>query len=180
MAQVNDLSGIRFGRWTALRRVESDRHGVFYLCSCDCGKTGIINAADLKRGKSTSCGCLRDEKTKARLPAQNSIHKRTHGASDSRLYSIWLGMKKRCNYPKTNGYANYGGRGIQVCGEWMQSFEIFQTWALSHGYREDLTIDRINVDGNYCPDNCRWATRSEQEHNKRRSTEGGVFVDQHR
>jgi hypothetical protein len=92
-----------------------------------------------------------------------------HGGRYTRLYSIWTGMKKRCHYPRHKYFYNYGGRGISVCEMWRTSFAVFQEWALANGYQPTLTIDRINVNGNYEPSNCRWATRSEQERNKWRA-----------
>lgn len=93
---------------------------------------------------------------------------KTHGMCYTRLYSIWQHMKNRCNQPKAHNYKYYGGRGITVCEEWQESFEKFHDWAVTHGYSKELTIDRKDVNGNYEPDNCRWATKLEQELNKRK------------
>lgn len=90
-----------------------------------------------------------------------------HGGYGSRLYSIWQHMRSRCNTPSTFAYEYYGGRGIKICHEWQHSFEAFRDWALSHGYTDDLTIDRVDTDGDYTPENCRWITQSEQTRNRR-------------
>ena len=109
-----------------------------------------------------SCGC----KKKNQITKMN-IENITHGQRNSRLYKIWCGMKYRCNKPNYDEYQHYGGRGIVVCQEWNNNFSIFYSWAVSNGYDENLTIDRIDVNGNYEPDNCRWTTMKIQENNKR-------------
>lgn len=152
-----DLTGQRFGRLTVLERAEKRKNGMaFWICLCDCGNTTQpIRTADLKNGKTKSCGCLRN--------------KAKHGMSYSRIYQIWVDLKSRCFNQNHKSFKHYGGRGITVCDEWRNSFEAFYEWALSHGYSDGLTIDRIDVDGNYCPANCRWATYKMQENNTRRN-----------
>ncbi|NCC68647.1 MAG: hypothetical protein EOM14_10745 [Clostridia bacterium] len=162
VAQALDLVGQTFGRLTVVQRGENDRFGkARWICRCECGNEKVINSRTLMSGDTRSCGCLRAEMLKSIAT--------THGESASRLYSIWEGMKGRCYYPKHQRYARYGGRGITVCDEWLDKFEQFRDWALSHGYRDDLSIDRIDNDGNYEPSNCRWATNDEQMSNTSRS-----------
>jgi len=125
----------------------------YYLCECDCGKKKIIAGHILRRNTQKSCGCM------TKYLQRNA--KITHNMSHTRIYNIWDGMKKRCENKKNKSYSRYGGRGITVCDEWHDSKTFFD-WAFQHGYRENLTIDRINNDGNYEPSNCRWSTYKEQ------------------
>ena len=127
-------------------------------CQCDCGNATIVRADHLRSGCSRSCGCLRRE--------DQSIRAKTHGQRKTRLYKIWQGMWFRCENPNAKCYQNYGGRGIRVCDEWHR-FEPFFDWAMVNGYQENLTIDRINNDGDYEPSNCRWADTFIQSNNKR-------------
>lgn len=115
----------------------------------------------LNSGHTQSCGCLHND-----LLAERHL---THGDSASRLYNIWAGMRNRCNNENNQAYKHYGGRGISICKEWDDSYETFKEWAVSHGYSEHLTIDRIDVNGDYCPDNCKWSTDKEQSRNTRRN-----------
>lgn len=167
MAIVLNLTGVRSGRLTAIEPTAKRARdgGVIWRCRCDCGRDHYVKAAYLKAGKVLSCGCL--PRDLCREIGEDGELRQTHGGSNTRLYRIWSNMKSRCYNPKNNNFPNYGGRGIKICGEWFHDFGKFQTWAYSHGYRDDLSIDRIDVNGNYCPDNCRWATQAEQSINKR-------------
>ena len=158
MGKRIDLTGQRFGRLVVIERVENDRYGrTRWRCGCDCGNKTIVSSGDLVNGETKSCGCLRE-----RLRSERSTK---HGGSKTRLYRIWQNMKTRCYNPKSKYFARYGGRGVIVCDEWCQSFFAFREWALSHGYAEDLTIDRINNNEGYRPDNCRWVTQKKQVRN---------------
>lgn len=167
MGKTKDLKGLRFGKLTVVEYQGirmPDRRAV-WLCACDCGGSIQTTTNMLMRGKVASCGCRRKE----------GLH-RTHGGRHTRLYTIWKGMKNRCYNPKQAHYDNYGGRGITICDEWLNSFEQFQNWAIANGYQDDLTIDRIDNDKGYSPDNCRWTTYFDQIHNRRSSSsenEGG-------
>lgn len=152
-----DLKKQRFGRLTVLRATEQrTRQGaVIWECFCDCGNITFVSTCSLKDKNTQSCGCLHiDRVTK-------------HRECNTRLYRIWANMKYRCNNPKARKYKFYGGAGITVCKEWETSFSQFKEWALSHGYSDNLSIDRINNDGNYEPTNCRWADSVTQNNNRR-------------
>lgn len=163
MSRAKDISGERFGKWTVLSRAGSNKDGrAMWLCECDCGTVRTVVGKTLIAGTSQCCGCTRKENA-ARASSNTN---RKHGMRNTRLYVIWRSMKGRIKYPSTNSYERYGGRGIRVCEEWENDFSKFSDWALSHGYSEDLTLDRIDPDGDYEPSNCRWATWSEQARNR--------------
>ena len=149
-----DLSNMQFGNLTVIKRADKTYNGNYkWWCFCQCGAVKAILGDSLKSGKTQSCGCFQREITSK----TNSKHKLRH----SRLYSIWCGMKQRCLYLNHTGWSRYGGRGITICEEWLNDFKAFYDWAMSHGYQDNLTIDRINNDGNYEPSNCQWLTVSE-------------------
>jgi hypothetical protein len=156
-----DLVGKRFGRWTVLE-MERDRRdglGIMWLCRCDCGTTRHVSGRHMRRGASVSCGCLKAER--------QALRNRTHGMFGVPEYHSWSGMIQRCTNPGNPSYANYGGRGITVCERWRS----FKDFLLDMGRRpKGTSIDRIDNDGSYEPGNCRWATRTVQNSNKRRAS----------
>ena len=162
---ARDLVGNTFGRLTVVKQINKKQHtNQIWLCKCKCGKLTEVAQSNLVSGHTKSCGCLSRNTTSERMS--------THRESHSRLYRVWRSMKARCQNPKTEQYCNYGGRGIQVCSEW-QHYEPFRNWAMANGYDPNApfgkcTIDRIDVDGNYEPSNCRWVDMKTQARNKRR------------
>ncbi len=163
MSKAKNLTGRRYGRLVALRQIkkETDKKHAFWECQCDCGNKAIVRKDSLENGNSKSCGCILLERGYQK-----------HGYSHTKLYSILYGMKERCYNPNHHAYASYGGRGIEICKEWLDDTESFIKWAYDNGYKEDLTknklsIDRIDVNGNYEPSNCRWVDKDVQNYNKR-------------
>lgn len=160
-----NLLGQRFGRLLVIKRIEDNPEGrsgkhARWLCKCDCGKFAVETSSILKAGEIKSCGCFLVEKHL------------THGKTGTRLYNVWNTIKQRCLNPNNCSYKWYGARGITVCKEWLENYELFEKWALENGYkpeaaRGETTIDRIDVDGNYEPSNCRWVTMQEQMKNRR-------------
>ena len=163
MSSRIDLTSQVFGRWTVLQYDCTNNGEAYWLCKCACGTVRSVNGYHLRSGRSTSCGCYSSERTRKNPPGV------THGLKkeNQRLYRIWQCMLNRCRRQKDKHYHRYGGRGISVCEEW-HSFPAFYEWAMANGYKDNLTIDRIDVNGNYEPSNCQWLTSAD---NSRKSIE---------
>lgn len=155
--QVINLTGNKYGRLTVVEYTGTKMRKALWKCICECGNTTYVRSHKLKDGNTRSCGCLRTELLLSYTPDRG----KTHGESDTRLYRTWSAMKQRCFNPNLPIYKYYGGRGITVCDEWKDDFVAFRDWALANGYDDTLTIDRIDNDGDYCPQNCQFLTRSE-------------------
>lgn len=158
--RLENLVGKKFGRLTVLQRIPNIGNHTAYICQCSCGKQTSIKAAYLKDG-TQSCGCLHSEAASKNLAALLT----THNYSRTPFYHVWGSMKDRCLNPNARAYSNYGGRGIKVVKRWLKFMNFYKD--MIDGYHPSLSLDRIDVNGNYCKANCRWATRSEQQRNRR-------------
>jgi hypothetical protein len=158
MTALIDITGKKYGMLTVIRRAENAPNGIVrWECKCDCGNVVIVRGGNLKNGSVKSCGCLINISNKSRSK---------HGMSQTRLYQIWINMKARCYHKTHPSYKTYGARGIKICNEWLDSFLTFAEWALANGYQDDLTIERIDNDKNYEPDNCKWIDLKNQANNR--------------
>ena len=161
MTKEVDITGKKFGNLTAIKKIDSK----YWLFRCTCGKEKKIKKTNVVCGVTKSCGCLWYNSV--------ALGNKKHGMSKTRLYECWRDMRNRCYLKTRYDYYGYGGRGISVCEDWKNNFEPFMNWALNNGYKDNLTLDRIDVNGNYCPENCRWSTKKEQAINRRTT----VFVE---
>jgi hypothetical protein len=152
-----DITGQKFGRLTALCRIGKTKGRIsIWECQCECGQKHNAIISQLRNGTVKSCGCLQ---------------RVDHPVAKERLFNIWQGMRQRCNNPNANFYEYYGAKGVKICQEWNE-YKAFKQWAVENGYDEGLSIDRIDVDGGYNPNNCRWISLREQQSNK----SNNVFV----
>lgn len=171
--RFKDITGQRFGRLVVIERAENgDRRCAIWKCMCDCGNIHICAGIDLRSHKTRSCGCFRHESVVEHFTKHDKRH--------SRLYQTWLSMKQRCTNPNHKNYSRYGGRGITVCDKWINDFQAFYDWAMANGYDENApqgkcTIDRIDNNKGYSPDNCRWVDMKTQSNN--RSTNRKVKIN---
>ena len=159
---MKDYTGIKSGRLTVIGFDHKTKtNHVYVKCRCECGNETVVRASSILRKITQSCGCLGREKSKEKATK--------HGMFGTRIYNIWAGFRRRCYDKKVDAYKWYGAKGITYCKEW-DKFENFYEWAKNNGYNDDLTIDRIDVNGNYCPENCRWIPIEEQARNKTSNT----------
>lgn len=165
MGKCVDLTGKQFGRLTVIARAANRGETVCWSCECECGNTRVVRGCSLRSGRTQSCGCLQKEQVTKLLVTHGQAKK----GKRTRLYKIYHGMKKRCLKESDPSYKRYGGRGITVCDEWKEDFKAFYDWAMSHGYSDDLTLDRIDSSKGYSPANCRWVSFEVQNNNTSRN-----------
>lgn len=159
MPKIIDLTGQKFNRLTAIKYMHKKNKKHYWLCKCECGNEIIVRSDMLKNGHTQSCGCWYNE---TRKMSKNKVH----GMSKTKLFYVWQGMQRRCYNPNVKEFKNYGTRGITVCQEWLDDFMAFYNWAMANGYKKGLSIDRIDVNGNYEPSNCRWTDMKTQQRNR--------------
>jgi len=160
MSKFKDLTGQKFHNLTVLSFAYRDKKNTYWLCKCNCGNKKIIRGSHLTSGNTKSCGCLMKYNI-TRRNKENAIH----GKSNTRLYTIYAGMKARCLKPNTNSYENYGEKGITICNEWLNDFMCFYNWAINNGYKENLSLERIDNNQGYEPSNCKWIEKKLQSRN---------------
>ena len=153
-----DITGQRFGRLIAIKPNGTQGNNTKWLCKCDCGNFKTTNISSLTRGLCKSCGCLRKENTASMF--------KKHGYRNTKLYAVYCTMKARCYNPNSEQYKYYGANGVRIYNEWLADFKTFYDWSIENGYKEGLSIDRIDVNGNYEPSNCRWVDIVSQANNK--------------
>lgn len=164
-SNYKDLKGQRFGRLTCIEDVGRSKRGcALWRCRCDCGREAVVVSHSLISGNTKSCGCLASDAVIERNTKHSLSRK---NGKTARLYGIWRRMKQRCLDENCSDYAKYGGRGINVCDEWAGDYKVFHDWAVSAGYDDTLTIERLDVNGGYNPQNCAWIPSADQARNKR-------------
>lgn len=162
MGKLIDYTGQRFGRLTVVKQMPAIKRRARWLCRCDCGAEVVEKADHLRRGHAKSCGCLRRDVMREKASTID-------GHYYEKLHGVWNGMKQRCFNKSSKDFKYYGALGVTVCQAWVEDYLAFREWALDHGYKDGLSIDRIDPFGNYEPNNCRWITIQDQQKNKRKS-----------
>jgi len=160
MKIINEL-GNKYGRLIVIKYAGTRNNRARWKCQCDCGNKTIVDGSMLRSHKIKSCGCLKNQKTSERF--------KTHGLSHTKIYDVWIKIKSRCNNENDKDYSNYGGRGIKICDEWENDFKCFYDWAIDNGYKNKLTIERIDVNNDYKPSNCTWIKNKKQSLNRRKT-----------